>query len=76
VFRFVLFFLAFLQVSCYLTAAPSDDPCGRWTWIDYESCDMDLCYHQGTDDAEAYSECREGACWCCDDSVCWPVHRE
>lgn len=38
-----------------------------WTWIEEESCLMDVCAEQGASDFE----CRHGDCWCCDGDGCW-----
>jgi len=40
--------------------------CEDWTWIDHESCSVDICNFEDSE-----YECREGVCWCCFDGECW-----
>lgn len=62
-----MFFLLLLMGLLGCGSEPATDPCDEWTWIEEESCLMDIC---GDEDA-GNSECRAGECWCCNDDECW-----
>jgi len=61
--------MIWLLVLGLFGCAPEEeiDLCNEWTWIDEESCAMEVCAEQGADEYE----CRDGECWCCAGEDCW-----
>lgn len=54
--------MRYLAALCMLMCAcTAPDPCEDWTWIDWESCEADVCAEQGQ-----LGECIDGECVCYD----------